>query len=78
MEIAEAVSMDESRKETILLKDSANRMACDYVYVYPPGIPMIAPGERISESIVHSVGEMNQMGLNIAGLREGKITVGRK
>ena len=37
------------RQETIPLKSTAGRIAADIIAPYPPGIPILAPGEEISQ-----------------------------
>lgn len=37
--------------EWVEVKDSLDRISAGYVYAYPPGVPIIAPGEVISEEI---------------------------
>ena len=37
------------RQETIPLKAAAGRIAADIIAPYPPGIPILAPGEEISQ-----------------------------
>ncbi len=37
------------RQETIPLKSAAGRIAADIIAPYPPGIPILAPGEEISQ-----------------------------
>jgi len=41
-----------SGKEQINLKDSVGRVSGEFVMLYPPGIPILAPGERITEGIL--------------------------
>lgn len=51
-------------------------VSAEYAYVYPPGIPMIVPGERISREAVQKLFEYDTMGFDIEGLCEyGKIKV---
>lgn len=51
-------------------------VSAEYAYVYPPGIPMIVPGERISKEAVQKLCEYDTMGFDIEGLCEyGKIKV---
>ena len=34
------------------MQESEGRIAGEFLYLYPPGIPLLVPGERISEEIV--------------------------
>ena len=39
----------EAEHDTIPLQESKGRTAGEYLFLYPPGIPLIVPGEIISE-----------------------------
>ena len=48
----------------------------EYAYIYPPGIPLIVPGERISEEVIARIEEYSRMGFDIEGLnKSGDITI---
>ncbi|MFI3213971.1 MAG: aminotransferase class I/II-fold pyridoxal phosphate-dependent enzyme [Eubacteriales bacterium] len=65
MEIAEALSC---QQEKILWKDSRDRVAGDYINLYPPGIPLITPGEVITEELWYQIQSYMDQGLNIQGI----------
>lgn len=48
MTIAEA---EAAVQERLRLQDCAGRIAGEYVYLYPPGIPLVVPGERIRKEM---------------------------
>lgn len=77
-EIYEALSAKDFQREEIVFAECEGAIAGDYIYAYPPGIPILAPGEIVSSTIIHSVGEMKRLGLNIAGIKEGKFTKGKR
>lgn len=61
---------------SVALKDSAGCVALEYVYLYPPGIPILVPGEWISEETVEQIMEYEKAGFSIEGIREkGRIIV---
>ncbi|MDO4490287.1 MAG: aminotransferase class V-fold PLP-dependent enzyme [Lachnospiraceae bacterium] len=41
------------KKESIPLEEAAGRIAGELVAPYPPGIPVLCPGEEISEALIH-------------------------
>jgi arginine/lysine/ornithine decarboxylase len=43
---------------------SAGRVSGEYVFAYPPGIPLIVPGEIVSEQVINQINEM--AGMNVA------------
>lgn len=49
---------------------SAGQVSGEFIYLYPPGIPVIAPGEKITEEILMYLEEAAGMGLSIQGLRD--------
>lgn len=50
-----ASEMYDYEKESILASESVDRIACEYIIPYPPGIPLLVPGERISERDVKAI-----------------------
>lgn len=63
--IAEAL---DSAQETVELKNATGRIAADYIYLYPPGIPLLAPGERITEKAVRDICLCLESGFTVHGL----------
>lgn len=55
--------------EWVPLPESTNRTAGDYVAVYPPGIPILVPGEQISSSQEAFIQECIRAGLTVHGLQ---------
>ena len=45
-----------------------NTKAKDYIYIYPPGIPLAVPGQTIDEDILNTISEYVQAGLKVRGL----------
>lgn len=60
----------EGEKESILLEKSQGRVGAEFIYLYPPGIPIIVPGERITEKIIDTVLRYKKMGLSVQGLKD--------
>lgn len=61
---------EEAVKETILLEQSAGRISGEFVYLYPPGIPLLVPGERIPETIPEQLQTYRAAGLHVQGLQD--------
>ena len=53
------------------LKDALGEVSADYVYCYPPGIPIIVPGEAIDEETVSVILRNKEAGINISGGSDG-------
>ncbi len=66
----------EMGSEPVDLKISAGKIAAVFVSLYPPGIPLLVPGERISFEIQDLLAVYQAAGLEIHGLEtDGKIRV---
>ncbi len=51
------------------------RTAADYVCLYPPGIPILVPGEKITKEIVEKMNEYLYNGYNVPALSDGQFKV---
>ena len=67
MEIWEA---QEAPLEEIWLATAAGRISGEYIYLYPPGIPFLVPGERIPEELFSELEELNAEGFEVQGLAD--------
>lgn len=68
-----------SVREEISLQDAAGRVAADFINLYPPGVPLVVPGEILEKDMVKRIGESLKMGLNVQGVSESdRISVVRK
>ncbi len=47
------------------LNTAENKISGEYVYAYPPGSPIIAPGEIISKELIVQIKELYKNGVNI-------------
>ena len=57
----------ESPSRPVLLKESEGQISAEFVYLYPPGIPILAPGENIARNILDVIEEYIKKGLPIQG-----------
>lgn len=65
--------------EEVPLAQSAGRVAADFINLYPPGIPLIVPGEAVEKDLQVQIEKSVQMGLQVQGVTpEGKIMVVRQ
>lgn len=71
MEIFEAV---DAEKQTAELCRSAGRISGEFIYLYPPGIPLVAPGEMITSEILRVIDICQRRHMQVQGLSdmEGK------
>ena len=59
-----------SEGEEIAIEEAEGRVLKRAVYAYPPGVPLMAPGEVISREIIDYIKERN-----LEGIENGKIAV---
>ena len=57
----------ESPSRPVRLKGSEGKISAEFVYLYPPGIPILAPGENIARNILDVIEEYIKKGLPIQG-----------
>jgi arginine/lysine/ornithine decarboxylase len=57
-----------SRQESVPLEKSAGRIAADIVTVYPPGVPLLVPGEEITASVIDTLQRFRESGATLDGL----------
>lgn len=58
------------RKESIIVDESIGNIAAEYIYLYPPGIPLVVPGEEITKEIISRIKEYKKAGLHIKGMKD--------
>ena len=68
MTIAQA---QESPMKRIVLSQSIGKTAGEFVYLYPPGVPILCPGEEISQEILSLLKAYRQSGIQFHGLLDG-------
>lgn len=61
-------------REAVDLKKSCGRIAAEFVNLYPPGIPLIVPGEYYTEEVIEVLYGSRQEGLTVQGLdQKGQV-----
>lgn len=58
--------------EAVELDNAMGRIAGDFVNLYPPGIPMIVPGEVINDRLIDQIKSCIDQGLNVQGISDAK------
>ena len=64
---SETVSFSAKYCRKVELEDSEGLISADYVYFYPPGIPLLVPGEVIEEDIIKQIKAARHTGIEIYG-----------
>lgn len=60
--------------ELIPFKESADRIIAEFIYVYPPGIPILLPGEVITQDNIDYILDHVRIGLPVKGPEDRTIT----
>lgn len=60
----------ESPGESILLEQSEGRVCREFVYLYPPGIPMLVPGEIITREALDRIRRFLKEGYSVQGMAD--------
>ena len=59
-----------AEKESLPMEQAAGRISGEFVMCYPPGIPIIVPGEQITGQFVRNVRRYMEQGLEVQGLSD--------
>ena len=59
-----------SEKTRLPIRETSGRICAEFVMCYPPGIPILAPGERITEAIVSYILYAKEKGCSLTGSQD--------
>lgn len=65
----------EKETEIVSLAEAVGKICAGYVNLYPPGIPLFLPGERITEEHVNLITRYLEKDMHVQGITEGTIQV---
>ena len=54
-------------KERVTFEEAAGRIAAEQVMFYPPGIPLLVPGEHISQDMLDYIRRQQSLGIKVVG-----------
>ncbi len=60
-------------KESLPLAETLGRISSEFVMCYPPGIPIVAPGEQITPEILAYISYAKEKGSSLTGPEDAKI-----
>lgn len=72
MKPEEATKKQRKQMEYWRAKD---KIAAEFIFLYPPGIPLVAPGEVIDEFVIDKIGQYEQNDMKVIGLNDHKIYI---
>ena len=70
MSISNAVN---SNTKLVDIENAINKVSAEYLYLYPPGIPLIVPGEVVDVKLVEQIKEYKNRNYEIVGYDKFKI-----
>ncbi len=62
-----------AKKESLPIKETRGRICSEFVMCYPPGIPILAPGERITDKIIDYIVYAKEKGCSMTGPEDEHI-----
>ena len=62
-------------KEPLPIGDTKGRVCSEFVMCYPPGIPILTPGERVTEEILTYIAYAKNKGCSMTGPEDANIEV---
>ncbi len=60
-------------KQSLPLRETIGRVCSEFVMCYPPGIPILAPGERITKEILDYIEYAKEKGCSMTGPEDAEI-----
>jgi arginine/lysine/ornithine decarboxylase len=72
VKVMETYEAAERPMEAVSGEESIGRIAAKEVALYPPGVPVLLPGERISKEQITLLRQAQETGLAITGIQEGE------
>lgn len=63
----------QANKNSVYLKDSVGLISGEFLLAYPPGIPILCPGEIITKEIIEYIEHMKSIGLFVQGTEDLKV-----
>jgi arginine/lysine/ornithine decarboxylase len=66
-----------SESESIPFQQAAGRIIAEFIFMYPPGIPILLPGERITEENIAYIQKNKAAGLIVQGTEDPSVEMVR-
>ncbi len=60
-------------KERVTFETAAGRIAAEQVMFYPPGIPILVPGDRVTEDAIRYIRAMQAVGRKVVGPEDASL-----
>ena len=66
---------DDFTKTRVCLSEAIGKISGEYLFLYPPGIPFLVPGEFITDEVIQDIEQCQAQGLEVHGLVGGKVSI---
>ncbi len=63
----------ELKTERIKLSVSTGRISASFISLFPPGSPLIVPGELLDQELIHTIERVKQEGITVTGLTGSQV-----
>ena len=63
-----------AEKESLPLEETRGRVSSEFVMCYPPGIPVLAPGEVITDKVIEYINYAKDKGCSMTGPQDETIS----
>ena len=63
----------QANKKSVPLEESANKISGEFLLTYPPGIPVVCPGEIITKEIIEYIEYVKSIGLFVQGTEDSNV-----
>lgn len=64
-----------AKRQSLPLADTVGRVCGEFVMCYPPGIPILAPGERITQDIIDYIAFAKERGCSLQGTEDPDVAI---
>ena len=75
IKVLEPFEVFDLKGELISIEEALNKISKDFIVPYPPGIPLVVPGEVITKEAVNIIKEYLSNNLSVLGVSNNKINV---
>ena len=61
--------------EEVEIQKAQRRITVDFINLYPPGIPLVVPGEILDRQLIETIEDYQEKGYTVQGINKNKIKV---
>lgn len=67
---SKAINAPKDSRQKVKFTEATGRISLEWMYAYPPGIPLIYPGEEITEELIKKVNQIKNTGVVLKGMAD--------